>query len=50
MGTNKVAQGLYVCLFRSLQLWGLERKEDENIFKNSGGPDLETLLPALWTG
>ena len=31
--------------------WGLERKSDPNIFKNaSGGPGLETLLPALWTG
>jgi allantoinase len=31
--------------------WGLERKGDPNIFKNtSGGPGLETLLPAFWTG
>ncbi|TWS96861.1 dihydroorotase family protein [Reyranella sp. CPCC 100927] len=31
--------------------WGLERKGDPNIFANSsGGPGLETLLPALWTG
>lgn len=31
--------------------WGLERKSNPNIFKNaSGGPGLETLLPALWTG
>jgi allantoinase len=31
--------------------WGLERKQDPNIFKNaSGGPGLETLLPAFWTG
>lgn len=31
--------------------WGLERKSDPNIFKNaSGGPGLETLLPAFWTG
>ncbi|MBP6019148.1 MAG: amidohydrolase family protein [Burkholderiaceae bacterium] len=31
--------------------WGLERKQNENIFKNtSGGPGLETLLPAFWTG
>lgn len=31
--------------------WGLERKENPNIFKNaSGGPGLETLLPAFWTG
>ena len=31
--------------------WGLERKGDSNIFKNtSGGPGLETLLPAFWTG
>jgi len=31
--------------------WGLERKGDANVFKNaSGGPGLETLLPALWTG
>lgn len=31
--------------------WGLERKGNPNIFKNSsGGPGLETLLPAFWTG
>lgn len=31
--------------------WGLERKQNPNVFKNaSGGPGLETLLPALWTG
>ena len=31
--------------------WGLERKGDPNIFRNaSGGPGLETLLPAFWTG
>ena len=31
--------------------WGLDRKNDPNIFKNtSGGPGLETLLPAFWTG
>jgi len=31
--------------------WGLERKSDTNIFRNvSGGPGIETLLPALWTG
>lgn len=31
--------------------WGLERKSNPDIFKNaSGGPGLETLLPALWTG
>ncbi|MGB7194197.1 MAG: amidohydrolase family protein [Collimonas pratensis] len=31
--------------------WGLERKGNANIFKNSsGGPGLETLLPAFWTG
>ncbi len=31
--------------------WGLERKENPNVFKNaSGGPGLETLLPAFWTG
>lgn len=31
--------------------WGLERKGDPNIFKNtSGGPGIETLLPAMWTG
>ena len=31
--------------------WGLERKGDPNVFKNaSGGPGLETLLPAFWTG
>lgn len=31
--------------------WGLERKGDPNIFRNaSGGPGLEVLLPAFWTG
>ncbi len=31
--------------------WGLDRKGNPNVFKNtSGGPGLETLLPALWTG
>ena len=31
--------------------WGLERKQHDNVFKNSsGGPGLETLLPAFWTG
>ena len=31
--------------------WGLDRKQNSNIFKNtSGGPGLETLLPAFWTG
>lgn len=31
--------------------WGLERKGDPDIFRNaSGGPGLETLLPAFWTG
>ena len=31
--------------------WPLETKSDPNIFKNtSGGPGLETLLPATWTG
>ncbi|AXF12609.1 allantoinase (plasmid) [Paraburkholderia graminis] len=31
--------------------WGLERKQNTNVFLNaSGGPGLETLLPALWTG
>lgn len=31
--------------------WGLERKQFENVFQNSsGGPGLETLLPAFWTG
>ena len=31
--------------------WGLERKGNPNIFRNSsGGPGLETLLPAFWTG
>tara|TARA_Y100000766_G_scaffold269402_1_gene266355 strand:- start:3110 stop:3922 length:813 start_codon:yes stop_codon:yes gene_type:complete len=31
--------------------WGLDRKNDPNIFKNtSGGPGLETLLAAFWTG
>jgi allantoinase len=31
--------------------WGLERKGNPNVFHNSsGGPGLETLLPAFWTG
>jgi allantoinase len=31
--------------------WGLERKANPNIFLNAaGGPGLETLLPAFWTG
>ncbi|HZU63268.1 MAG TPA: amidohydrolase family protein [Novosphingobium sp.] len=31
--------------------WGLERKGHPDIFRNSsGGPGLETLLPAFWTG
>lgn len=31
--------------------WGLEKKGDPNVFKNtSGGPGIETLLPAFWTG
>jgi allantoinase len=31
--------------------WGLERKHNPDVFKNaSGGPGLETLLPAFWTG
>lgn len=31
--------------------WGLERKGNPDVFKNaSGGPGLETLLPAFWTG
>lgn len=31
--------------------WSLERKQNSNVFKNaSGGPGLETLLPAFWTG
>jgi allantoinase len=31
--------------------WGLERKQNPNVFKNSsGGPGLETLLPAFFTG
>ena len=31
--------------------WSLTRKGDPNVFKNaSGGPGLETLLPAFWTG
>ena len=31
--------------------WGLERKQHDNVFRNaSGGPGLETLLPAFWTG
>jgi allantoinase len=31
--------------------WSLDRKANANIFANqSGGPGLETLLPAFWTG
>jgi allantoinase len=31
--------------------WSLDRKASANIFENqSGGPGLETLLPAFWTG
>lgn len=31
--------------------WGLDRKGNPDIFANkSGGPGLETLLPAFWTG
>lgn len=31
--------------------WGLDRKDDPDIFANkSGGPGLETLLPAFWSG
>lgn len=31
--------------------WGLERKGNPDVFKNSsGGPGLETLLPAFWSG
>lgn len=31
--------------------WGLERKQHADVFRNSsGGPGLETLLPAFWTG
>ncbi|WP_153101163.1 dihydroorotase [Paraburkholderia hayleyella] len=31
--------------------WGLERKGEANVFRNaSGGPGLETLLPAFWSG
>jgi allantoinase len=31
--------------------WALERKAHPSVFKNSsGGPGLETLLPAFWTG
>lgn len=31
--------------------WGLEKKGNANVFANtSGGPGIETLLPAFWTG
>lgn len=31
--------------------WSLDRKGDPDVFRNaSGGPGLETLLPAFWTG
>ena len=31
--------------------WGLERKADPDVFKcSAGGPGIEVLLPALWTG
>ena len=46
-----IAQGDCTFVSSDHVSWGLERKGDENIFKNaSGGPGLETLLPALWTG
>ena len=46
-----VAQGACDFVSSDHVSWGLERKGDPNIFANSsGGPGLETLLPALWTG
>ncbi|MCL4747868.1 MAG: amidohydrolase family protein [Burkholderiaceae bacterium] len=31
--------------------WGLERKSDPDVFKcSAGGPGIEVLLPAMWTG
>lgn len=48
---NHIAQGNCTFVSSDHVSWGLERKENPNVFKNSsGGPGLETLLPALWTG
>jgi len=48
---NHIAQGNCTFVSSDHVSWGLERKGHDNIFKNSsGGPGLETLLPALWTG
>lgn len=46
-----IAQGNCTFVSSDHVSWGLERKNKPNIFDNSsGGPGLETLLPALWTG
>lgn len=48
---SHIAQGNCTFVSSDHVSWGLERKGDANVFKNaSGGPGLETLLPALWTG
>jgi len=46
-----IARGESIFVSSDHVAWGLERKSDPNIFKNAaGGPGLETLLPAFWTG
>jgi allantoinase len=46
-----VAAGECVFVSSDHVAWGLERKGNPNIFLNAaGGPGLETLLPAFWTG
>lgn len=48
---SHIAQGNCTFVSSDHVSWGLERKGNANVFKNaSGGPGLETLLPALWTG
>lgn len=46
-----IAQGNCTFVSSDHVSWGAERKCHASIFENtSGGPGLETLLPALWTG
>ncbi|WP_282611395.1 dihydroorotase family protein [Pelagibius sp. Alg239-R121] len=46
-----IAQGNCTFVSSDHVSWSLSVKGDPNIFKNkSGGPGLETLLPAFWTG
>jgi len=48
---SHIAQGHCTFVSSDHVSWGLERKSDLNVFRNSsGGPGLETLLPAFWTG